>query len=493
MRTTRQWYQEHARRHFSCMAHSISESSHGSVGTTSSSIPSPVGDFGFWQLWHRWRPGWYVLVFAVNATAAALLFPVAIGDDDSGYSYFHDHPLRQLTEARIYFSVLMLASLGSGCMTAFLKKRAGASAHVRSASGYATVNWSQSLLATITIRHGPVAQYGFLPQTFAEQAGLQAVCRGMVYMLASVWMQKLIASRLELLEVSSGQAFGGHCVRRLVRVQACTSCLTIFLCCMILFGPFWYDPWWKEWGALMAGLTAIFNVLASMMAACSLTKSFLALRRVLSVAKLTDASVAAQLSLGRARRLAGLQTMGVSCSLVLTILVIPFSVLAIIAGDFLSYQEGWGVIRASVTVQAMDVLGNSLAALLLSGSHRLQKVDQVPGQQLGCWACHRQTKAPLEKPRDWSPTWRAKVEELSLRGMTLRSLLCFYQEMLLPMPGWKYTPKDHKTRDVVRRAIIPLTSREESAYAVSALNRDGPQRAQVMVTHNWGNCRQDLN
>ena len=76
--------------------------------------------------------------------------------------------------------------------------------------------------------------------------------------------------------------------------------------------------------------------------------------------------------------------------------------------------------------------------------------------------------------------------------MTLRSLLQFYQEKLRSMPDWTYVPNEHKTRDVVRRAIIPLTSQEECAFAVSALNRDGPRRAQVMVTHNWGNSFGDL-
>ena len=88
--------------------------------------------------------------------------------------------------------------------------------------------------------------------------------------------------------------------------------------------------------------------------------------------------------------------------------------------------------------------------------------------------------------------WTRKVEELSMRGMTLRSLLQFYPENLPSMQDWKYVPKEHKTRDVVRRAIIPLTSREECAFSVSAFNKDGPKRAQVMVTHNWGNSFSDL-
>ena len=299
-----------------------------------------------------------------------------------------------------------------------------------------------------------------------------------------------IASRLELLELSSSQAFGGRCICCLVRVQACTASVAVISLSLGFCYELFPESPWKvveatQSLAILAGfLTAIVNVLTSMMAACFLTKSLLVLRRVLRMAKLNDASVAAQLSLRRARRLAGLQTMGVSCSLVLTILVIPCALLS-------HTHAALGIpLWAAVGVQAVDVLGNALAAVLLSGGHRLPKVDQVPGQQLCCWACRCQTKAPLEQERDWSPMWRAKVEELSLRGMTLRSLLCFYQETLLPMPGWKYAPSDHKTRDVVRRAIIPLTSREESAYAVSALNRDGPRRAQVMVTHNWGNCCQ---
>ena len=76
-----------------------------------------------------------------------------------------------------------------------------------------------------------------------------------------------------------------------------------------------------------------------------------------------------------------------------------------------------------------------------------------------------------------------KVEELALRGMTLSSLLQFYQEDLVTMPDWRYSPKDHKTTDVVRGAIIPLTCEEESSYAGSALNRDGLRRPHVMVTH----------
>lgn len=101
------------------------------------------------------------------------------------------------------------------------------------------------------------------------------------------------------------------------------------------------------------------------------------------------------------------------------------------------------------------------------------------------------SRSPEQKPNKLTsgdPKWAQKMEELPLRGMTLRCFLQFYQIQLHMVQGWKYAPEERKTRDVVRRVIIPLTSSEECAYAVSSHNKDGPPgREQVMVTHNWGN------
>ena len=142
-------------------------------------------------------------------------------------------------------------------------------------------------------------------------------------------------------------------------------------------------------------------------------------------------------------------------------------------------------------LQFLDLLGNAVAVLLLSGSHRLTISEKPLGLHMSCQTCFAQPRKEANEP-EWSPAWKTKVEELSLRGMTLRSLLQFYQEDLPAVPDWQYVPAGHKTRDVVRRAIIPLTSREECSYAVSSLNRDGARRAAIMVTHNWGNCFKDL-
>ena len=156
------------------------------------------------------------------------------------------------------------------------------------------------------------------------------------------------------------------------------------------------------------------------------------------------------------------------------------------------YSYGYDSLKVVLfLIQAFDALGNAVAVLLLSGSHRMAKVERSQGSHRS-WKVEKPEHSRNQQTSHEDVNWTRKVEELSMRGMTLRSLLQFYQENLPSMPDWKYAPREHKTRDVVRRAIIPLTSREECAFSVSAFNKDGPKRAQVMVTHNWGNSFSDL-
>ena len=481
-----------------CMTNSSSESSNESWSSSSTVTPANAA---FLKSWQRWRPGWYFFVFLVNATATTVLFPMEDedGHEHGGSKYISVQQYRQV------FSGMMLASFASGCVAAFLIKRARASAHVRSASGYAIINWFQSMLACRSLSldglgHGFVP--GRSPSSFAYVA-----CRGLLYLTALFWMQKLIASRLDLLEQSSNRNYSSGYIRRLLRAQGCGALVTASsLCgtaiCFMLCGQgghacydhFGYDMFvFFYWAPMsLATLATCVSMVASMVAARSLAKSFIDLQRVLHLAELKDASVAVRASLRRAQNFAALQVMGVCFSLVLTILVVPFVVFGTASSSLILNREFQA---ACVFMQALDFLGNAVAVLILSGSHRLKKADQSRYQgcqPLPCLARPKQSRPAQMKDTDWSSTWKAKVEELSLRGMTLRSLLHFYQVDLPAIPDWRYAAKDHKTRDVVRRVIIPLTSREECSYATSALNRDCSRRAQVMVTHSWGNSFNDL-
>ena len=237
----------------------------------------------------------------------------------------------------------------------------------------------------------------------------------------------------------------------------------------------------------IGGITLLCNAAASVVAICSFRKSFLELRGICRLAEANDAPIPARSSLRRARRLAGLQAAGVSFSLVFTLLLVP----ARLVSMELSGYDYHALKVLCFSIQACDALGNAVAVLLLSGSHRMAKVERSQRNQQS-WKVKNTGHNRNKQTSHEDVNWTRKVEELSMRGMTLRSLLHFYQDQLPSMPDWKYVSEEHKTRDVVRRAIIPLTSREECAFSVSAFNKDGPKRAQVMVTHNWGNLFDDL-
>ena len=443
----------------------------------------------------HWLPRSYLLVFVINATATGLLWPAD--------TWLDDRPCA--LQMRLFFSGLMLSSFGAGCVAAFLVRRAEASPHTRWACGYAVVNWIQAILGSQSM-HSPFGgwcRFGVLPYGNLEgerwYLGL-ALCRGLLYFVALFWMQTLIASRLYLLEKSSKRNYGSACFRGLMWAQFFGAAMTLLLGIFAYLATgddgvygVCFSPSTRCGSFLMygSGTTLLCNIAASMLAICSLGKSFLELRHVSRLAEATEASPSAVDSLRRARRFAGLQAIGVSLSLVFTLLLVPACFYGTDA-EWVLPEYGW-VTVACFFIQAVDPLGNAVAVLLLSGSHRMPKVE---GRQPS-WCCKvgkrehvPQKDGPSHAETD--TTWSRKVEELSMRGMTLRSLLQFYQDELPSMPDWTYVPNEHKTRDVVRRAIIPLTGREECAFAASAFNRDGPRRAQVMVTHNWGNSFGDL-
>ena len=306
-------------------------------------------------------------------------------------------------------------------------------------------------------------------------------------------MQTLISSRLDLLEKSSKWNYRSACFRRLMWAQILGAAMALIPIAGILA----YFDTGRDFAVAICGCcliligssTVLCNAAASMVAICSLVKSYLELRRICRLAEATEASTSAVSSLRQARRFAGQQATGVSFSLVFSLLLVPASFFGISA----AWQAEYNMLDvACFFIQAFDALGNAVAVLLLSGSHRMSKAEvRLRGR---CCKTGTRENVPQNSPLhlEIDSTWSRKVEELSMRGMTLRSLLQFYQEKLPSMPDWTYVPIEHKTRDVVRRAIIPLTSQEECAFAVSAFNRDGPRRAQVMVTHNWGNSFGDL-
>ncbi|CAE8639125.1 unnamed protein product [Polarella glacialis] len=86
--------------------------------------------------------------------------------------------------------------------------------------------------------------------------------------------------------------------------------------------------------------------------------------------------------------------------------------------------------------------------------------------------------------------WQEKVEEMGMRGISLSALLHFYRG-LGSRHMLHFDPAKSTTNDVVRQAIIPLSSSTMQCLASTMM--DGVlTRPSRMVTHNWGNLFRDL-
>lgn len=79
--------------------------------------------------------------------------------------------------------------------------------------------------------------------------------------------------------------------------------------------------------------------------------------------------------------------------------------------------------------------------------------------------------------------WDGKVEDLAHRGITLKALLDFYSQLRQTMPH--FDPAQHKTADVVRQAIIPMS--QEQSCSLTEILMDKSVLPDRMVTHSWSN------
>jgi len=479
----------------SFMAHIslANDESSESSGPSSEDVPKAL----------RRVPKSYLLVFITNAVATAVLWPphgshCAEWTRDDGHGYYRKEWCTRHFELHFFFCGLMLSAFGAGCVAAFLLRRFHSSNHTKSACGYALVNWVQAMLGSLGMTTVMDNDCG---HPWCTWRTVLVYFSALLYVIGFIWMQVLTLSRLDFLERSSNRKYCSRCFRRLVWVQVVGAvALTLTWGGLVIYTQI-TSPREENQSLIAIKLTTMMtivpatclcNVVASILAISSFSKAFCQLRRIWRLANGTHAPTSAKSSLQRTKRLTGWQAVGVSFSLVFSLILVPACLVVIDFWHIFPWSEnvllwvGW----VCFSIQFLDPLGNAFAVLLLSGSHRLTKTERSQNIQ---WPCRpKACDQNAHKPTSDDPNWTRKVEELAQRGMTLQSLLQFYQTKIPTVQGWTYSPEEHKTKDVVRRVIIPLTSSEERAYAVSSHNQDGPRRAQVMVTHNWGNRFNDL-
>ncbi|CAE8707952.1 unnamed protein product [Polarella glacialis] len=134
----------------------------------------------------------------------------------------------------------------------------------------------------------------------------------------------------------------------------------------------------------------------------------------------------------------------------------------------------------------LDIIANSTCVLFLSGA------VHMPNAVLGNALARQRNRAavPGNSESVVDRKWHAKVSELAERGFTLESLLSFYKRLGTDYM-LHYKPDVHRTSDVVRQAIIPLSRPSGVAYAVTMME-GACSLPDAIVTHNWGNLFRDL-
>ena len=166
----------------------------------------------------------------------------------------------------------------------------------------------------------------------------------------------LLAEQLDILERASHQKYYSSCLRKCIWVQgfgvtAAAPLLVVWEMRDLLFPTAGLTAvCFVLAGIIFATLSFLCNVGASMLAIGSFVRCFQRLRSVSHFAAKSEATpVAAKSSLVRVRRLAALQATGVSCSLVLSILVGPIvSSACACSRDCIFGSAGMGFFFASV-------------------------------------------------------------------------------------------------------------------------------------------------
>ncbi|CAK9077655.1 Mycosubtilin synthase subunit A, partial [Durusdinium trenchii] len=191
-------------------------------------------------------------------------------------------------------------------------------------------------------------------------------------------------------------------------------------------------------------------------------------------------------ALRRSRQRALLQGFGMAVTLLSTGTIVGLFAALLVGG-----RHDEKLITSIVIAQCVNLLLNTVGVFLFSRGYRLMWQSSEPLPYPTICTCTCQPKC-FRLPKKWpqDPHWETKTKDLARRGLRLRDLLDFYRMLGKDvMPS--YQPDLHTTNDVVRLAIIPMTSTSCSSYAQVVNGAEGvtPRK---MVTHTWSNLFRDL-
>eukprot|EP00931_Biecheleriopsis_adriatica_P100352 TRINITY_DN7566_c0_g1_i1.p1 TRINITY_DN7566_c0_g1~~TRINITY_DN7566_c0_g1_i1.p1 ORF type:complete len:819 (-),score=76.26 TRINITY_DN7566_c0_g1_i1:268-2724(-) len=300
-----------------------------------------------------------------------------------------------------------------------------------------------------------------------------AIC--MLSVISGPWYLRLLHRRISALEDSAGKSFGANVLQTGFWLLGITVAL----------GPL---------GALfpaelrMNVASYFWSVLQVELAILAVTHGAVAIRAFVAPAillrrELKDATGAAAAELRWAfQSLMRELIAAVALSITTALAFGSSAILPPVSADFNA---------VSFPLVAIDAIANVSSLLILSGlSGRFDAhpcVRHIPADG--------PPKLELELHQDGeseSETWMKTVDDLAKRGFSIRSLLTFFKRLGTEVM-FDYDPLRSTTNDVVRQAIIPLSSDGHASCSMAQLlmNHE-PTLPQMMVSHTWDGLFSEL-
>ncbi|CAE8739955.1 unnamed protein product [Polarella glacialis] len=371
------------------------------------------------------------------------------------------------------FVLTATGSLWAAGVTLLLLARGRSSSHLRSATGCALTIWLYSLAVAcnflFSCRLGSLSQ---VTQIFDKMTA--AFC-----FAGWVWVTVLVMSRISALEASMGQPLGLLEMWWVIAVTTVTTAL-----CVILVVYAWslkVVPLPVIYMLASAyGVSSVLYLIFTGLVVCAFCTPLRSLKEMHNAGYISEETWAAAVALGQ------LQIGGVLASTTSTVL----SAGSFIFGSALQMakhdESGRDMLIFVAFPLWLDIIANSTCVLFLSGAVHMP--NAVLGNALG----RQRNRAALQGSSNSvvDRKWHAKVSELAERGFSLESLLSFYKRLGTDYM-LHYKSDVHRTSDVVRQAIIPLSRPSGVAYAVTMMN-GACSLPDAIVTHNWGNLFRDL-
>ena len=227
--------------------------------------------------------------------------------------------------------------------------------------------------------------------------------------------------------------------------------------------------------------------------ATALCRVVMMFHKALKTARQQGLAVAATFQACRGKSF--LQCTGVIISLATSFMLVVAALADAAAGNI-----GNTIFIPFKSFQCINLLVNAAGIILLSGaSNLITSEGTLRFAPLRCCRCRcrfrrccgfrspcRSTNLKIGDENDWEK----KTRELANRGISLEKLIAFYKG-LGDTVMLSFQPSVHTTNDVVRLAVIPLTSSDCMSYA-QLVNKGQKVLPKKMVTHNWSNLFRDL-